>query len=216
MFKKYYLLNLVNIYSKFYGLLLFLLSLLLFKNNIVAIVISIMLLILTRKRKHLIYVSLIAVLLSLINLFFPHLLWMIKICILIIYLAYLSDLVDIVNAKRLYEKSLYSLKNNIIMKCAISVIYFMSIFKKNFRKLDKPRVEYGLVTGFTYLFRLSMKCYSVSVSQIKNIILYHRLRFYNIENRRESIDKIEVRKYDYYYVGFHILILILSIITRFI
>ena len=216
MFKKYYLLNLVNILSKFYGLLLFLLSLLIFHNNIIAVVISVILLILTRKRKYFIYISLTSLILSLINLAFPHLLWLVKICFLIEYLIYLSDLVDIVNAKKIYENSLYSLKNNFLTKGVISFIYFMSIFKKNFNKLDKPRVENGIVTGFGYITKLSIKSFNVSVSQIKNIILYHRLRFYNIENRRESIDKIVTRKYDYYYIGVHVLLLVLSIITRFI
>lgn len=216
MFKKYYLLNLVNIYSKFYGLLLFLLSLLLFHNNIIALIISILLLVITRNRKHLIYVSIFSLLVSIINIFYPHLLWIIKICFLIEYLEYLSNLVDIVNAKKLYESSLYSLKNNYIMKTVISLIYFLNIFKKNFRKLDKPRVDYGLVTGFGYFIKLFIKSYNVSISQIKNIILYHKLRFYNIENRRESIDKIETRKYDYYYITVHIIVLILSIITRFV
>lgn len=214
MFKKNFLLNLVNIYTKFFGLILFLITLFLLHNKYVALVISFILLIISRKRKHINYLALITLLVSLINLFFTHLLWLIKILLLIIYLAYLSDIVDVNNVKKLFEKSLYKYRSGFITKTCISVIYFLSLFKKNFIKLDKPRVQYGLVTRFGYFIKLSIKCYFASLAQLKNIILYHKLRFYNIENRRESIDKIETRNYDYYYLGIHFIVLILFIILR--
>ena len=216
MFKKGYLLNLVNIYSKFYGLLIFILSLFILNNKYLALIISILLVIATTKRRHLIIVSLISVLLSIINLLYPHLLWIIKICFLIIYLAFLSDIVDVASVKKLYEVSLYKYKNRFIMKAYLSFVYFLSTFKKNFIKLDKPRKEYGLVTRFGYTTRLVIKSYHVSKSELKNILLYHKLRFYNIEDRRESIDKIEVRKYDHYYIVVHIAVLLISLMMRFV
>ena len=96
-------------------------------NKYLALIISILLVIATTKRRHLIIVSLISVLLSIINLLYPHLLWIIKICFLIIYLAFLSDIVDVASVKKLYEVSLYKYKNRFIDR-------FLLLYKRLVRR----------------------------------------------------------------------------------
>ena len=102
----------VNILNKVICYLLVILILIICKDNLYIILSNIFLLLITKQYIKLFKFNIIVTFLILLNLFFPHFLWIIKLCVLIIYTILLSKVTKLSELRYVIEVSLYRFKNN--------------------------------------------------------------------------------------------------------
>lgn len=211
MFKSNSLLRSVNIICKLICLLIFITSLFIIKDSVLLLIISFLFFVFTHSFKYISKISLAATIVNIVSIFFPQLLWITKILLAIDYLCILSIIVNARNMKYLFELSFYRFKNRFLTKLTVTVIYFFSLMKKNWCKMDSVRKNYGLNSSKNYYFNLIKRVYRISKEELNEIVLFHELRLYNIKNYRTNIDNFSWERWDNTYLILHIFFLAIAL-----
>ena len=200
----------VNILNKVICYLLVILILIICKDNLYIILSNIFLLLITKQYIKLFKFNIIVTFLILLNLFFPHFLWIIKLCVLIIYTILLSKVTKLSELRYVIEVTLYRFKNKKITYKLFYSIYFIKNFKKYIKRMIILKDDYSIPLSFKFIIFILKQAYIKAKNDKKDFIIINNKRFYNISSNRTYIDKIRWESWDTNYLICHIVILIIT------
>lgn len=212
MFNKDSILYQVNIISKILGILLALLSIIFIKIPGLIVLISIALLLLSSSFKYTFSYSIVSLLISIIASFYPPLLWISKILIIINYLILIKKITNTLDLRYMLEVTLYKFQSKKITYHILYVIYFFKYLKKNHKVLGKLRDEYGIKNDWFYIRFSWKKAYLKTKHEMNELMIINNLRFYNYSSKRTYLERPTWERWDSGYLFFHLLLLIFSIV----
>lgn len=208
MFNKDSILYQVNIISKFIGIILSLIGIIILKIPGFIVLISIVLLTLSTSFKYTFRYSIISLIISIIASFFPQILWISKILIFINYLILIKKLTKAVDLRYILEVTLYKFQSKKITYKVLYLIYFFKYLKLNHKTLSKLRDEYGIKKDWFYFKFSWKKAYQKTKYEMSEFLIMNNLRFYNLSSKRTYLEKPTWERWDTLYVLFHILLLV--------
>ena len=208
MFNKDSILYQVNIISKFIGIILSLIGIIILKIPGFIVLISIVLLTLSISFKYTFRYSIISLIISIIASFFPQILWISKILIFINYLILIKKLTKAVDLRYILEVTLYKFQSKKITYKVLYLIYFFKYLKLNHKTLSKLRDEYGIKKDWFYFKFSWKKAYQKTKYEMSEFLIMNNLRFYNLSSKRTYLEKPTWERWDTLYVLFHILLLV--------
>ena len=208
MFNKDSILYQVNIISKFIGIILSLIGIVILKIPGFIVLISIVLLTLSISFKYTFRYSIISLIISIIASFFPQILWISKILIFINYLILIKKLTKAVDLRYILEVTLYKFQSKKITYKVLYLIYFFKYLKLNHKTLSKLRDEYGIKKDWFYFKFSWKKAYQKTKYEMSEFLIMNNLRFYNLSSKRTYLEKPTWERWDTLYVLFHILLLV--------
>lgn len=208
MFNKDSILYQVNIISKFIGIILSLIGIVILKIPGFIVLISIVLLTLSISFKYTFRYSIISLIISIIASFFPQILWISKILIFINYLILIKKLTKAVDLRYILEVTLYKFQSKKITYKVLYFIYFFKYLKLNHKTLSKLRDEYGIKKDWFYFKFSWKKAYQKTKYEMSEFLIMNNLRFYNLSSKRTYLEKPTWERWDTLYVLFHMLLLV--------
>lgn len=209
---KHTLLDSVNIFCKGTALFVFIISLLLIHNPVFFMMVSFFFFVFLHRHRYIGMMSLFATLLAMISIFFSQFLWISKMLIFIIYVCLLARIIHTPMIKYIFEKTFYRFQSRSFTTFIVTIIYFPGLLKKNWRKIDSLRKNYGLKQTKNYYVNLFKRVFRISVLELKEIILLHKLRLYNCKKARTFIDEVLWEKWDTSYLCVHILFFFITVV----
>lgn len=212
MFNKDSILYQVNVISKFIGVILLLISLMVLKTPGFVVLTSIILLSLSVSFRYTFRYSILSLLITILASFFPQIMWMSKIFIFINYLILIKKLTKAVDLRYILEVTLYKFQSKKITYRILYLIYFFKYLKLNHKVLSKLRDEYGIKKDLFYFKFSWKKAYQRTKYEMKEFLTMNNLRFYNLSSKRTYVEQPTWERWDTGYVLFHILLLIFIII----
>lgn len=212
MFKKDSILYQVNIFSKLIGIILFLITIILLQNIALIVLLSIGLFIISKNYKYISIYSLITLLITILISFFPQILWISKMLVMINYIIIVNKITYVKDVRYLVEKTLYKFQNKKLTYNVLYKIYILKYMKKNYRKLNNLIDEYGLIKNYETIKFLHKKAYIKAKNEIEEVINIINLRFYNYSKERTYIDKPTWERWDNKYILVFLIILLFVIV----
>lgn len=202
---KHTLLDSVNIFCKAIALYFFTISIIFIQDSVFFMIVSFFFFALLHRHRYTGMMSLIATLITIVAIFYPQLLWISKILILIVYVCLLTKFIHAPMIKYIFEKTFYRFQSRSFTTFIVTIIYFPGLLKKNWCKIDSVRKNYGLNEKKNYYMNLLKRVFRISVSELKEIVLLHKLRLYNCKKERTFVDEVHWEKWDTSYLCVHIL-----------
>lgn len=202
----------VNIISKFIGIILALIGIILLKIPGFIVLISFILLVLSVQYKYTFRYSIITLVITIIASFYPQILWISKILIFINYLILIKKLTSTSELRYILEVTLYKFQSKKITYRILYIIYFTKYLKDNHKTYIKLWNEYGLKKDSFYYKFTWKKAYHKTKHEMKEFITMNDLRFYNYSSSRTYLERPTWESWDSGYVLFHLLILLFIII----
>ena len=201
----------VNIISKVMSYILVLMMFLICKDNIFLIFVDIFSLIITKKYNNLFKFNIFITVLLILNLFYPHFLWIIKIFLLAIYTILLSKVTKLIELRYVIEMTFYGFKNKKITYRLFYMIYFLKTFKKHFKRMLVLRNDYGLRLTPSFLIFIIKQSFIKASLRKNDFLEINNERFYNYTKTRTYMEQITWESWDTTYLICHMLIVIITI-----
>lgn len=212
MYNDKIILNDVNSINKIICFVLFCSLIIFIQNPLLLLVFDVIFLLLTYEYKYLKYFSYGMIMIGILTVCFPPILWINKLACIILYGALVLKIMRLEQVKYLIELTCYSLQSSIITTRLTSFIYKMRLTKNNYQRIDSIRKSYGQEKNLKFVINTLKKSYHSSKQDAKEIVLIHKLRFYNLYPIRTYMSKPTWEKWDTDYLMIHLLILIIGII----
>ena len=133
---KHTLLDSVNIFCKAIALYFFTISIIFIQDSVFFMIVSFFFFALLHRHRYTGMMSLIATLISIVAIFYPQLLWISKILILIVYVCLLTRFIHAPMIKYIFEKTFYRFQSRSFTTFIVTIIYFPGLLKKNWCKID--------------------------------------------------------------------------------
>lgn len=200
----------VNIINKTICYLLVLIMLILGKSSIYIILVDMFFLLLTKNYKKMFIFNIILTVLVILNIFFPHFLWIIKLSFLILYTLLLKNVTKLVELRHVIEVTLYRFKNKKITYKLFYMIYFLKKFNKNVKRMLILKDDYLIKLNPKFLFFILKQSYIKAKLAKDDFVVINSERFYNYSEKRTYIEKITWESWDNTYLVSHIIILLLT------
>ncbi len=199
----------VNILNKVicYGIIL--ISLLVVKEPIFIGFVNLFLLLITKQYPNLLKMNILIVLVALLGIFFPQILWITKLGILIIYTILLKKVTRAIELRYVLESTLYRFQQKQVTYKILSFIYFGKYFKKNLKRLMILKDDYGLNYSIHFVTFMIKNAYHQTKEQMKEFMQLNKLRFYNDSKQRTYMEKPTWESWDTNYLVIHIFIFLL-------
>ena len=200
----------VNIINKTLCYLLVLIMLILGKSPVYILIVDIFFLLLTKTYKKLFITNIVLTVLVILNIFFPHFLWIIKLLFLVLYTMLLKKVTKLTELRYVIEVTLYRFKNKQITYKLFYTIYFLKNFNKNVKRMLVLRDDYLIPLNPKFLFFILKQSYLKAKASKKDFVAMNSMRFYNYSENRSYIEKITWESWDNTYLVSHIIILLLT------
>ncbi len=200
----------VNIINKTICYLLVIIMLILGKSPVYIILVDMFFLLLTKTYKNLFITNILLTVLVLLNIFFPHFLWIIKFCFLILYTLLLKKVTKLAELRYVIEVTLYRFRNKKITYKLFNNIYFLKNFNKNIKRMLILKDDYLIKFDFSFLLFIIKESYLKAKLAKKDFVVINSMRFYNYSENRTYIEKLTWESWDNTYLVSHIIILILT------
>lgn len=210
MFNSSSIIKEVNILNKVICYLLVLIACICCKSPIFLIFAGLILLLITKQYSDIFGINIFVEIVSLLSFFYPQILWISKLGILIIYTMLLKKVTDLVELKFLLESTLYRFQSKKITYQILYFIYFMKYFRIHVQKMYLLKDDYGLKNNFKLIVFILKKSFSKTKLQMRDILDLHKLRFYNYSKDRSYIEKSHWESWDTNYLVSHIIVLLLT------
>ena len=150
--------------------------------------------------------------LSILSIFFPQILWITKIGILIIYTVLLKKVTQTVELRYVLESTLYRFQSKKITYKILYAIYFIKYFKKNIERMLVLKDDYSMPLNYKLIKFIIKHAYNKTKNQMEIFIEVNKLRFYNDSKNRTYIEKKETwESWDTNYLIAHIIIMLLTV-----
>ncbi len=212
MFNKNSIIKEVNIINKLVCYLLILIALIICREPIFIVFVNLTLLIITRQYSKLFKTNLVIMFLSILSIFFPQILWITKIGILIIYTVLLKKVTQTVELRYVLESTLYRFQSKKITYKILYAIYFIKYFKKNIERMLVLKDDYSMPLNYKLIKFIIKHAYNKTKNQMEIFIEVNKLRFYNDSKNRTYIEKKETwESWDTNYLIAHIIIILLTV-----
>lgn len=212
MFNKNSIIKEVNIINKLVCYLLILMALIICREPIFIVFVNLTLLIITRQYSKLFKTNLVIMFLSILSIFFPQILWITKIGILIIYTVLLKKVTQTVELRYVLESTLYRFQSKKITYKILYAIYFIKYFKTNIKRMLVLKDDYSMPLNYKLIKFIIKHAYSKTKNQMETFIEINKLRFYNDSKNRTYIEKKETwESWDTNYLIAHIIIMLLTV-----
>lgn len=212
MFNKNSIIKEVNIINKLVCYLLILIALIICREPIFIVFVNLTLLIITRQYSKLFKTNLVIMFLSILSIFFPQILWITKIGILIIYTVLLKKVTQTVELRYVLESTLYRFQSKKITYKILYAIYFIKYFKKNIERMLVLKDDYSMPLNYKLIKFIIKHAYNKTKNQMEIFIEVNKLRFYNDSKNRTYIEKKETwESWDTNYLITHIIIILLTV-----
>ena len=202
---KHSLLESVNIFCKLLSLYIFIISIIFIQDSVFFMIISFCFFAIFHRHRYTGTFSLVATLVAIVSIFYPQFLWISQFFIILTYFCLFIKLIHVSMIKFFFEKTFYRFQNQSFTTFIITIIYLPGLLKKNWSKIDSVRKDYGLNEKKNYYINLWKRVFRISCSEVKEIVLFHKLRLYNCKKVRTSVDEIHWEKWDTSYLVMHIL-----------
>ena len=187
MFNKNSIIKEVNIINKLVCYLLILIALIICREPIFIVFVNLTLLIITRQYSKLFKTNLVIMFLSILSIFFPQILWITKMGILIIYTVLLKKVTQTVELRYVLESTLYRFQSKKITYKILYAIYFIKYFKKNIKRMLVLKDDYSMPLNYKLIKFIIKHAYNKTKNQMKVLIELNKLRFYNDYKNRNYI-----------------------------
>ena len=212
MFNKNSIIKEVNIINKLVCYLLILIALIICREPIFIVFVNLTLLIITRQYSKLFKTNLVIMFLSILSIFFPQILWITKMGILIIYTVLLKKVTQTVELRYVLESTLYRFQSKKITYKILYAIYFIKYFKKNIKRMLVLKDDYSMPLNYKLIKFIMKHAYNKTKNQMEIFIEVNKLRFYNDSKNRTYIEKKETwESWDTNYLIAHIIIMLLTV-----
>ena len=200
----------VNILCKAMSYILVLLIAFICKDSVFLIFVDIVLLMVTKKYSKLFIFNIFITCLLVLNLFYPHFLWIIKIFLVAIYTILLSKVTKIIELRYVIEALFYGFKNKKLTYKLFYIIYFLKTFKRHFKRMLALKEDYGIrMTPKFLLFITKESIYKAKLRE-KDFIEINKERFYNYSNKRTYMESITWESWDTTYFLCHMLVVVVT------
>lgn len=200
----------VNIINKTVCYLMVLIMLVLGKSSLYIILVDMFFLLLTKNYKRIFIFNIILTIFVILNIFFPHFLWIIKLCFLIIYTLLLHKVTKINELRYVIEVTLYRFKNKRITYKLFYMIYFLKNFNKNVKRMLILKDDYLIKINPKFILFIIKQSYLKAKKSKYDFVSINSERFYNYSEKRTYIEKITWESWDNTYLVSHIIILFLT------
>ena len=166
MFNKNSIIKEVNIINKLVCYLLILIALIICREPIFIVFVNLTLLIITRQYSKLFKTNLVIMFLSILSIFFPQILWITKIGILIIYTVLLKKVTQTVELRYVLESTLYRFQSK--------KITYINYSKET---IDASKQMINIISMVLILFSsISLICTSIMIGIITYISVNNRTK----------------------------------------
>lgn len=200
----------VNIINKTLCYLLVIIMLILGKSPVYIILVDMFFLLLTKTYKKLFIANIVLTILVLLNIFFPHFLWIIKLSFLVLYTLLLKKVTKLSELRYVIEVTLYRFRNKKITYKLFYTIYFLKNFNKNIKRMLILKDDYLIKLDFSFLFFIIKESYLKARLAKKDFVVINSMRFYNYSENRTYIENLTWESWDNTYLVSHIIILFLT------
>ena len=211
MFSETSLIKDVNIVSKTLSYILVLIMVFICKDNVFLIFVDIISLMITKKYNKLFIFNIFVSILLVLNIFYPHFLWIIKIFLLAIYTILVSKVTKIAELRYIIEITFYGFKNKKLTYKLFYIIYFLKSFKRHFKRMLVLKDEYGIKVTPRFLMFVIKESYLKAKLSKESFIEINNQRFYNYSRTRTYMENITWESWDSNYLLCHILVLAITI-----
>lgn len=212
MFSKNSLLHDVDIINKLICLIITIIGLVLINEPIFVLLINLLLLIMSNRSKILFKTNITNVGISIVFILFPQFLWISKIFILTNYYIMLKEITAAKELRYVLEKTLYRFQTREITYRILYMIYFLKYYKNNFKKILGLKEDYQLKGTYQLYSFLLKKTYQKTTAEMKDLLKYNKLRFYNYYKKRSYVEKHKWQSWDTTYLMIHLIIFVAVII----
>lgn len=141
---------------------------------------------------------------SLIMVFYPQLLWITKLGMLILYTMMLIKITNAEHLKYIVEKVFYRFQNKEITYVLTYLINYYKFLKENYQKIDRIRKEYGLEKKPEYQKTILKKARQKAKKEVAEVMTIYQLRFYNLYRTKTYYQKLSWARWDSDYLLGHI------------
>lgn len=200
----------VNILNKALCYILVLIMLIICNDPIYILIADIFFLLLTKNFRKLFISNIVLTGLVVLNIFFPHFLWIIKPFFLVLYTILLKKVTKLSELRYVIEVTLYRFKNKKITYKLFYIIYFIKSFNKNIKRMLILKDDYLIKLDLNFLSFIIKESYKKAKISKKEFVVVNSMRFYNYSTKRTYIEKITWESWDNTYLVSHIIILILT------
>ncbi|MDD6224133.1 MAG: hypothetical protein PUB18_03940 [bacterium] len=209
MFSKDSILYQLNVVSKIIALMMMIISIILAKMPILMIIIALILLYLAFNFKYLLIYSLLILVLSISNIFYPLPMWIIKILMIFGYVVLVKKCTSSDELKYLLEVTIYKWKHKKITYYFLYQIYFFDHMRQNIEMLKKLKEEYGMPKKWSKF--IIKKSYQKTKYGMQELMMINNLRFYNNSSKRTYLERQTWEIWDSIYLFLHTIFLIFII-----
>ena len=200
----------VNILNKVLCYILVLIMLIVGKDPIYILIVDMFFLLLTKSFKKMFITNIILTGLVVLNIFFPHFLWIIKMFFLVLYTLLLKKVTKLSELRYVIEVTLYRFKNKKITYRLFYFIYFLKNFNNNIKRMLVLKDDYLIKLDFKFLYFIIKESYKKAKAARGEFVVINSMRFYNYSEKRTYIEKITWESWDNTYLISHIIILVLT------
>lgn len=200
----------VNILNKVLCYILVLIMLIVGKDPIYILIVDMFFLLLTKSFKKMFITNILLTGLVVLNIFFPHFLWIIKILFLVLYTLLLKKVTKLSELRYVIEVTLYRFKNKKITYRLFYFIYFLKNFNNNIKRMLVLKDDYLIKLDFKFLYFIIKESYKKAKGARREFVVINSMRFYNYSEKRTYIEKITWESWDNTYLISHIIILVLT------
>lgn len=141
---------------------------------------------------------------SLVTVFYPQLLWITKLGMLILYTMMLIKITNAEHLKYIVEKVFYRFQNKEITYVLTYLINYYKFLKENYQKIDRIRKEYGLEKKPEYQKTILKKARQKAKKEVAEVMTIYQLRFYNLYRTKTYYQKLSWARWDSDYLLGHI------------
>ena len=141
---------------------------------------------------------------SLVTVFYPQLLWITKLGMLILYTMVLIKITNAEHLKYIVEKVFYRFQNKEITYVLTYSINYYKFLKENYQKIDRIRKEYGLEKKPEYQKTILKKARQKAKKEVAEVMTIYQLRFYNLYRTKTYYQKPSWARWDSDYLLGHI------------
>ena len=211
MFSDTSIIKQVSIITKIMCYLLVLIMMFIVKDPIFILFINIICLLITKKFDKLFKFNIFLLIISIINIFYPHFLWINKLGILVLYTILLLKVTKIIDLKSVLERTLYKSNNKGLTYKLLYYIYFINNFSIHFKRMLLLKDDYGMKVNMSFILFIIKQSYAKAKLCKSDFVELNKIRFYNYSKTRTSIEKNTWESWDTNYLLCHVIILFITI-----
>lgn len=200
----------VNILNKVFCYILVLVMLIIGKEPIYVLIVDMFFLLLTKSFRKMFITNILLSILVILNIFYPHFLWIIKILFLVLYTLLLKKVTKLSELRYVIEVTLYRFKNKKITYKLFYCIYFIKSFNKNIKRMLVLKDDYLIKLNPKFLLFIIKESYLKAKASKKEFVVVNSMRFYNYSEKRTYIEKVTWESWDNTYLISHVIIFILT------